>query len=80
MCSSIFGGGHRAAGTQRDPRTRLGLLGAIIFLILITPLGIWTLPNPVFAAGLVPLLRREYPNFLRPGRSSRVPTTPSSQL
>lgn len=30
-------------------RAQVGLLGAIIFLILITPLGIWTLPNPVLA-------------------------------
>lgn len=42
-------------------RVKLGLLGAIFFLIVITPLGIWTLPNPVFAAGLAWLLRKEYP-------------------
>lgn len=54
----ILSGGRRA---------RLGLLGAIIFLIIITPLGIWTLPNPIFAAGLVLLLRQDYPrNRLRP--------------
>ena len=45
---------------------RLGLLGAIIFLIIITPLGVWTLPNPLFAAGLALLLKTEHPrNLLR---------------
>ena len=54
-------------------RTKLGLLGAIIFLIAITPLGIWTLPNPIFAAGLVRLLRKEYPrNLLHPRGIPRV--------
>ena len=42
-------------------RATLGLLGAIIFLIVITPLGIWTLPNPVLALGLAWLLTKEYP-------------------
>jgi hypothetical protein len=46
---------------------RLGLIGAIVFLIAITPLGIWTLPNPIFAAGLAWLLKQEYPaNMLQP--------------
>ncbi|WP_235010518.1 hypothetical protein [Arthrobacter sp. SLBN-112] len=61
-------------------RTRLGLLGAIIFLILITPLGIWTLPNPIFAAGLVLLLRQDYPrNLLRLRHPSRTPLTQGGQ-
>lgn len=46
---------------SRGRRVRLGLVGAIVFLVVITPLGIWTLPNPVFAAGLAWLLRKEYP-------------------
>jgi hypothetical protein len=29
-----------------------GLLGGIAFLLLITPLGVWTLPNPIMALGL----------------------------
>jgi hypothetical protein len=45
-------------------RVTLGLAGAIFFLIVTTPLGIWTLPNPVFAAGLAWLMRKEYPNSL----------------
>lgn len=48
---------------------RLGLVGAIIFLIVVTPLGIWTLPNPVLAAGLAWLLTKEHPrNMLHPLR------------
>jgi hypothetical protein len=43
---------------------KLGLTGAIVFLIIITPLGIWTLPNPVLAAGLAWLLTKEYPRSL----------------
>ncbi|UKA67731.1 hypothetical protein LFT44_04765 [Arthrobacter sp. FW306-05-C] len=65
----ILSGGRRA---------RLGLVGAIIFLIVITPLGVWTLPNPIFAAGLVRLLREEYPrNLLRLRRTQHLPVTPS---
>ena len=45
-------------------RAKLGLLGAIIFLIIITPLGVWTLPNPIFAAGLALLLKKEHPKNL----------------
>ena len=30
----------------------VGLVGAIAFLLLITPLGVWTLPNPIMALGL----------------------------
>ncbi|WP_139003363.1 hypothetical protein [Arthrobacter crystallopoietes] len=40
---------------------KLGLGAAIIFLIVITPLGVWTLPNPIFAAALAWLLRNDYP-------------------
>lgn len=40
---------------------KLGLAGAIAFLIVITPLGIWTLPNPLLAGGLAWLLKEEYP-------------------
>lgn len=45
-------------------RVKLGLTGAIVFLIIITPLGIWTLPNPVLAAGLASLLIKDYPRSL----------------
>lgn len=46
---------------SRGRRVKLGLAGAIVFLIVITPLGIWTLPNPVLAGGLAWLLKEEYP-------------------
>lgn len=47
---------------SRGRRVKLGLAGAIAFLIAITPLGIWTLPNPVLAGGLAWLLKEEYPS------------------
>jgi hypothetical protein len=37
-----------------------GLIGGIVFLIGITPLGVWTLANPIMALALALLLRREY--------------------
>jgi hypothetical protein len=49
---------------SRGSRVKLGLAGAIIFLLAITPLGIWTLPNPVLAAGLAWLLKKDYPRSL----------------
>ena len=68
----ILSGGRRA---------RLGLLGAIIFLIFITPLGIWTLPNPVLASGLAWLLTKEHPrNLLSVFRSPRPRTATEGTL
>lgn len=62
-------------------RTRLGLIGAIIFLIVITPLGIWTLPNPVLAAGLAWLLTKEHPkNVLHVLRPSQRRTAANGAL
>ncbi|GAA1130403.1 hypothetical protein GCM10009582_29670 [Arthrobacter flavus] len=40
---------------------KVALVGAIVFLIAITPLGIWTLPNLVLAGALAWLLKEEYP-------------------
>jgi hypothetical protein len=37
-----------------------GLIGGIVFLIAITPLGIWTLGNPIMALALAYLLTKEY--------------------
>jgi hypothetical protein len=37
-----------------------GLIGGIGFLIAITPLGIWTLGNPIMALALAYLLTKEY--------------------
>lgn len=68
----ILSGGRRA---------KLGLAGAIVFLIVITPLGIWTLPNPVLAAGLAWLLTREHPrNMLQLFHSPRNRSVPGSTL
>jgi hypothetical protein len=41
-----------------------GLVGGIVFLIGITPLGIWTLANPVMAAAMAYLLTKEYDRSL----------------
>ena len=50
---------------------RWGLIGGIVFLVAITPLGVWTLANPILALALVVLLRRRYDRslleMLRPG-------------
>jgi hypothetical protein len=68
----ILSGGRQA---------KLGLLGAIIFLIVITPLGIWTLPNPVLAVGLARLLTKEHPrNMLHILRSPRGGTATETTL
>jgi hypothetical protein len=39
-------------------RTEWGLIGDMVFLVAITPLGPWTLPNLIMAAALGVLLRR----------------------
>jgi hypothetical protein len=41
-----------------------GAIGAIVHLLGITPLGIWTLANPVLVLGLVLVLREEYDRSL----------------
>lgn len=43
---------------------RWGLVGGIVFLIGTTPLGVWTLANPVMALSLMLLLRKEYDRSL----------------
>lgn len=54
---------------------KLGLLGAIAFLIVITPLGVWTLPNLVLAASLAWLLTKDYPqSLLQMVQTLRQPT------
>ena len=46
-----------------------GLIGGIVFLVGITPLGVWTLANPVMALAVTFLLRKKYdrsfPEILR---------------
>lgn len=39
---------------------KIGLIGGIIFLVLVAPLGIESVPNVVLAAALCLLLRREF--------------------
>ena len=57
---------------SRGRGARLGLIGAIVFLLIITPLGVWTLPNPIFAAGLAWLLKGHFPSSVL-----RLPPLPS---
>ena len=45
--------------------------GVFFFLVVITPLGVWTLPNPVLAAGLTWLLTKDYPISTLEGLRSR---------
>ena len=49
---------------SRGRYAKWGLIGGIVFLIGITPLGIWTLANPVLAAAMATLLRRDYDRSL----------------
>ena len=55
-----------------------GLLGAIVFLIGITPLGLEEVPNVVLAAGIGFLLTQDFPTdvwtMLRRHRRPRLPT------
>jgi len=44
----------------RGPSVRWGLAGAIAFLLAITPLGPWTLANPLLSLGLATLWRRPH--------------------
>ena len=46
---------------SRGRAARLGLLGAAAFSLGITPLGVFTLGNPVLAAGALRLARRQWP-------------------
>jgi hypothetical protein len=41
-----------------------GLIGGIVFLIAITPLGVWTLANPILAVAMRYLLTKEYERSL----------------
>jgi hypothetical protein len=49
---------------SKDKYVRWGLIGGIVFLIGITPLGVWTLANPILALTLAYLLTREYDKSL----------------
>jgi hypothetical protein len=60
-----------------------GLIGGIVFLIGITPLGVWTLANPIMALALALLLRKDYERsfveMLWPRRSNAVATVARSK-
>ena len=45
---------------SRGRFVKWGFIGGIVFLIGITPLNTWTLINPILAAAMVILLRRDY--------------------
>jgi hypothetical protein len=45
---------------SKERYVRWGLIGGIAFLIGITPLGVWTLANPILAVAMAHLLRKEY--------------------
>lgn len=49
---------------SKDKYVKWGLIGGIVFLIGITPLGVWTLANPILALTLAYLLTREYDRSL----------------
>jgi hypothetical protein len=61
---------------SRGPWVKVGILGAILFLVGISPLGFDVLPNLVLAAALVHLLTREFPRdavtMLRDRRGRRT--------
>ncbi len=50
-----------AAILSRDPAARFGLLAAAAFALGITPLGTYTLGNPILAIGALHLARRPWP-------------------
>ena len=45
---------------SRGKYAKWGLIGGIVFLLAITPLGTWTLANPILALAMALLLRKEY--------------------
>jgi hypothetical protein len=44
---------------SKERYVKWGLLGGIVFLIGITPLGVWTLANPILAVAIAYLLTKE---------------------
>jgi hypothetical protein len=63
---------------SRGRYVRWGLLGAILFLVGITPLGLEEVPNVVLAAGMAFLLTKDFPTdvwtMLRRHRRRRLTT------
>ncbi len=58
---------------SKGERVRWGLWGGIVFLLGITPLGVWTLANPVLALALIMLLRKRYEGSVLDMLRSRTP-------
>jgi hypothetical protein len=54
-----------------------GLIGGIVFLIAITPLGVWTLANPILAVATAYLLAKAYERSLP--EMLRLPARPRRQ-
>ncbi|SHN87768.1 hypothetical protein SAMN05660350_04232 [Geodermatophilus obscurus] len=50
-----------AAVLSRSPAARLGLVGAAVFCVGTTPLGRYTMANPILAAAALHLARRPWP-------------------
>jgi hypothetical protein len=59
-------------------RTEWGLIGGIVFLLAITPLGVWTLPNPIMAAALGIILVRRRDDTRSVSDMSRPPAVGAS--
>ena len=49
---------------SRGRYVKWGLMGGIVFLIAITPLGVWTLANLILAVAMTYLLTKEYERSL----------------
>jgi hypothetical protein len=49
---------------SREKYVKWGMIGGIAFLLAITPLGIWTLANPILAVVMAYLLTKEYDRSL----------------
>jgi hypothetical protein len=49
---------------SRGRYVKWGLIGGIVFLIAITPLGVWTLANLILAVAMTYLLTKEYERSL----------------
>ena len=62
-----------AAILRPDPAARLGLLAVTAFSLGITPLGPYTLGNPILAVGALHLARRPWPTAAFSGRCSPPP-------
>src|SRR5215208_4369551 len=62
---------------SRGRYVKWGLMGGIVFLIAITPLGVWTLANLILAVAMTYLLTKEYEWSL--SETLRLPARPRRQ-